>query len=147
VTALILSTALRRVLFCRQRFTAELARGDLAPLLAGWEIAACPPGKVADHLDGIDAVCPFGAPIDAAVLAAGGFGLVHQYGVGLEKVGVARATELGVWVCRVPGDAGANADSVAEIAVRSPGGCPRRRRRWPADVSIHLSAARLAELR
>ena len=50
-------------------------------------------------------------------LAAGGFGLVHQYGVGLEKVGVARATELGVWVCRVPGDAGANADSVAEIAV------------------------------
>src|ERR1039458_8316753 len=75
VTALILSTALRRVLFCRQRFTAELARGDLAPLLAGWEIAACPPGKVADHLDGIDAVCPFGAPIDAAVLAAGGWRL------------------------------------------------------------------------
>ncbi|MGO8884919.1 MAG: NAD(P)-dependent oxidoreductase [Streptosporangiaceae bacterium] len=42
---------------------------------------------------------------------------MHQYGVGLEKVDVGRATELGVWVCRVPGDAGGNADSVAEIAI------------------------------
>jgi phosphoglycerate dehydrogenase-like enzyme len=106
-----------RLLFGRERFTAELAWQDLGPLLPGWEIVVSPPDRVADHLGGVDAVCSFGARIDAAVLEAGGFGIVHQYGVGLERVDVARATELGVWVCRVPGDAGGNADSVAELAV------------------------------
>jgi phosphoglycerate dehydrogenase-like enzyme len=106
-----------RVLFGRERFTAELAWQDLGPLLPGWEIVTCPPRLVAEHLDGVDAVCPFGAWIDKAVLDAGSFGLVHQFGVGLEKVDVTRATELGVWVSRVPGDAGGNADSVAELAI------------------------------
>jgi len=42
---------------------------------------------------------------------------VHQYGVGLEKVDLRRATEVGVWVARVPGHLSGNADSVAELAV------------------------------
>jgi len=105
------------ILFGRERFTAELAWTDLAPLLPGWTIRTCAPMLIADHLDGADVVCPFGAWIDASVLDAGTFGLVHQFGVGLEKVDVARATELGVWVARVPGDPGGNADSVAELAV------------------------------
>jgi hypothetical protein len=107
----------RVVLFGRERFTAELAWTDLAPLLPGWTFRTCPPAAVADHLEGVDVVCPFGAWIDAPVLDAGTFGLVHQFGVGLEKVDIARATELGVWVARVPGDSGGNADSVAELAV------------------------------
>ncbi len=107
----------RRILFGRERFTAGLDWADLAPLMPGWEISCCAPGEVARHLDGIDAICPFGASVDAEILAVGQFGLVHQYGVGLEKVDVDRATKLGVWVCRIPGDAGGNADSVAEIAV------------------------------
>jgi phosphoglycerate dehydrogenase-like enzyme len=106
-----------RVLFGRERFTAELAWQDLGPLLPGWEIITSPPRLVAENLDGVDAVCPFGAWIDRAVLDAGAFGLVHQFGVGLEKVDVSRATELGVWVSRVPGEDGGNADSVAEIAI------------------------------
>jgi phosphoglycerate dehydrogenase-like enzyme len=106
-----------RVLFGRERYTAELAWAGLATLLPGWEITACPPDQVIKHLDGVDAISPFGARIDRAVLDAGTFGLVHQFGVGLEKVDVARATELGVLVARVPGDTGGNADSVAEIAV------------------------------
>lgn len=110
-------TAALRVLFGRERFTAELAWQDLGPLLPGWEIIASRPDQIADHLGGVDAVCSFGAWVDAAVLEAGRFGIVQQYGVGLEKVDVDRATELGVWVCRIPGDAGGNADSVAEIAV------------------------------
>jgi phosphoglycerate dehydrogenase-like enzyme len=105
------------VLFGRERFTAELGWTDLAPLLPGWTIRACHPGAVGEHLDGAHVICPFGATIDRAVLEAGQFGLVHQFGVGLEKVDVARATELGVWVARVPGDAGGNGDSVAELAV------------------------------
>jgi phosphoglycerate dehydrogenase-like enzyme len=65
----------------------------------------------------VDVVCPFGAFVGRDVLDAGEFGLVQQFGVGLERVDVGRATELGVWVARVPGDVGGNADSVAELAV------------------------------
>jgi phosphoglycerate dehydrogenase-like enzyme len=104
------------ILFARERFTAELSWAEIAPLLPGWTIRTCPPSAVADHVSGVDVVCPFGAWIDAAVLEAGTFGLVHQYGVGLEKVDIKWATELGIWVARVPGAAG-NADSVAELAV------------------------------
>jgi phosphoglycerate dehydrogenase-like enzyme len=110
-------TARPRVLFGRERFTAELDWTDLTRLLPGWEVVASPPDRLAEHLDGVAAVCPFGAWVDQAVLESGSFGLVHQYGVGLEKVDVTRATELGVWVSRVPGDAAGNADSVAELAV------------------------------
>lgn len=105
------------VLFGRERFTTELAWTELAPALLGWTIRTCPPTEVGANLAGVDVVCPFGAWIDRAVLDAGTFGLVHQYGVGLEKVDVDRATELGIWVARVPGDAAGNADSVAELAV------------------------------
>jgi phosphoglycerate dehydrogenase-like enzyme len=105
------------ILFTRERFTEELAWTELAPLLPGWTIRICPPAEVTAHVDGADVICPFGSRVDRAVLEAGHFGLVHQFGVGLEKVDIALATELGVWVARVPADAGANADSVAEIAV------------------------------
>jgi phosphoglycerate dehydrogenase-like enzyme len=127
------------ILFGRERFTTELAWTDLAPLLPGWTVRTCPPAAVADHLDGADVVCPFGARIDAAVLDAGTFGLVHQFGVGLDKVDIARATDLGVWVARVPGDSGGNADSVAELAVLhvlallrrlADAGLALRERRW-----------------
>jgi phosphoglycerate dehydrogenase-like enzyme len=106
-----------RILFGVPRFSAELSWTDLAPELPGWEISVSPRGRVADYLDGVDVVCPWGSPMDAATLQAGTFGLVHQFGVGLEKVDVAAATELGVYVARIPGDAGGNADSVAEIAL------------------------------
>jgi phosphoglycerate dehydrogenase-like enzyme len=107
----------RRVLFGTPRFSAELSWSELAGELPGWEISVSPRGQLAGHLDGVDVVCPWGSPVDAATLEAGTFGLVQQFGVGLEKVDVAAATELGVYVARIPGDAGGNADSVAEIAV------------------------------
>ncbi len=106
-----------RLLFGRERFTAELAWTGLAAVLPGWDIRTCPRHEVIKHLDEVDVICPFGAWIDRAVLESGTFGLVHQFGVGLDQVDIARATELGVLVARVPGDAGGNADSVAEIAV------------------------------
>jgi phosphoglycerate dehydrogenase-like enzyme len=106
-----------RILFGGERYTAELAWTDLAPELPGWEIVSCPPDQVIKQLAGVDAICPVGARIDRAVLDEGTFGLVHQFGVGLEKVDAGCATDLGVLVSRVPGDEGGNADSVAEIAV------------------------------
>ncbi len=51
-------------------------------------------------------ICPFGARIGAQIMSGGSFGLVHQFGVGLDGVDVATATRLGVLVARVPGDVG-----------------------------------------
>jgi phosphoglycerate dehydrogenase-like enzyme len=129
-----------KVLFGRELISAGLSLADLAGHLPGWQIAACPPRELAEHLDGVDVICPFGARIGAAVIEAGTFGLVHQFGVGLEGVDVDRATELGVLVARVPGDQGGNADSCAELAVLHLLALARRleesrtalaQRRWP----------------
>ncbi len=106
-----------KVLFGREQIGADLSWEHLAPHLPGWEVASCPPNKVADHLDGVDVVCPFGARIEAPIISSGSFGLVHQFGVGLENVDIETATRLGVLVARVPGDVGGNADSCAELAV------------------------------
>lgn len=106
-----------RVLFGRDQISGELSFDTLKPLLPGWELAACPANKVIENLDGVDVVCPLGARIDARIIAAGSFGLVHQFGVGLDSVDVEAATEHGVWAARVPGDVSGNADSCAELAV------------------------------
>ena len=106
-----------KVLFGREQLSAALSFDQLAAYLPGWEIARCPRDKVADHLDGVDVICPFGARISAQVMSSGSFGLVHQFGVGLEGVDIETATRLGVLVARVPGDVSGNADSCAELAV------------------------------
>jgi phosphoglycerate dehydrogenase-like enzyme len=106
-----------KVLFCREQLSAELSWAGLGSVLPGWEVAACGPDRFAENLDGADVVCPLGARVDAGAMEAGSFGLVQQFGVGLDKVDVPAATRLGIWVARVPGDAGGNADSVAEMAV------------------------------
>jgi phosphoglycerate dehydrogenase-like enzyme len=106
-----------KLLFARERLGDGVPADLLGSLLPGWEIATCPPDRLTESLDGVTAVCPLGTKIGADVLSAGKFGLVHQFGVGLDRVDVAAATELGVWVARVPGDIGGNADSVAELAV------------------------------
>ena len=106
-----------KVLFGRDQISAELSWETIRPLLPGWELAACAANTVIDHLDGVDVLCPFGARIDARIISAGRFGLVQQFGVGLDGVDVKAATEHGVWAARVPGDASGNADSCAELAV------------------------------
>lgn len=106
----------RTVLFTRESF-AGLPWTELAPLLPGWEIRSCHSDALPDHLGGVDVVCPVGAFIGADLVERGSFGLIQQYGVGLEKIDVAAATRAGVWVCRLPGDQTGNADSVAELAV------------------------------
>src|SRR5487761_1762579 len=100
---------MQKVLFGVPRFTAELSWTDLARELPGWEISVCPRDAMADHVAWVDVICPWGAPVDAVTLKAGTFGLVQQFGVGLESVDVQAATDLGVWVARIPGDAGGDA--------------------------------------
>lgn len=106
-----------KVLFGRRQLTADLSFDLVAGHLPGWDLATCDPGDLAANLAGVDVVCPFGARVTEEVIEGGGFGLVHQFGVGLEHVDVAAATRHGVLVARVPGDASGNADSCAELAV------------------------------
>lgn len=104
-----------KVLFCEAGYSES--RRQLAPLLTGWDLTTCPKEDVVLHLNGVDAIVPYGATIDARTIAAGGFGLIQQFGVGLETVDVDAATTAGVWVARVPSAQTGNAESVAEHAV------------------------------
>lgn len=106
-----------KVLFARGKISPDMSWTDLQPALPGWEIATCTPDDVAEHLDGVDVVCPMSVLMNRPIIEAGSFGLIQQFGVGLESVDIAAATELGVWVARVPGEVGGNADSVAELAI------------------------------
>ena len=80
----------QKVLFGVPRFTAELTWTDLAAELPGWEISVCPRGEIADHVQGVDVVCPWGSPVDAGALEAGTFGLVQQFGVDPDDNGLER---------------------------------------------------------
>jgi phosphoglycerate dehydrogenase-like enzyme len=104
-----------RILFCGEGFTESRRR--LAPLVPAHVLATCPNEAVLDHLHGVDVVVPYVARIDEHVIAGGSFGLVQQFGVGLEGVDVPGATAAGVWVARVPSAGTGNAESAAEHAL------------------------------
>jgi phosphoglycerate dehydrogenase-like enzyme len=106
-----------RVLFARRQFNADVPWSSLAPLLPGWDILCCPVRELADAITDADVVCPFGARINRELIASGRFGLIQQFGVGLDAVDLDAATEHGVYACRLPADLTGNADSVAELAV------------------------------
>jgi phosphoglycerate dehydrogenase-like enzyme len=104
-----------RILFSGEGFTESRRR--LAPLVAGHEIKTSPASQTADFLAGVDVVVPYVSKIDAHIIRKGTFGLVQQFGVGLDGVNVDAATEAGVWVARVPSRGTGNAESVAEHAL------------------------------
>ncbi len=104
-----------KALFCDLGYSES--RRQLAPLVPAWELAACDRGDVIRHVRGADALVPYGAAIGGDVIKAGSFGLIQQFGVGLETVDVDAASEAGVWVARVPSGQSGNAESVAEHAI------------------------------
>ncbi|MGO9963973.1 MAG: NAD(P)-dependent oxidoreductase [Acidimicrobiales bacterium] len=62
----------------------------------------------------VDVVVPIWAPLPAAVIHGGSFGLVQQFGVGVDNIDLAAAERAGVWVANMPG---LNAATVAEHAI------------------------------
>ena len=104
-----------KALFCDLGYSES--RRQLAPLVPAWELATCDRGEVIRYVRGADALVPYGAAIGSNVIAAGSFGLIQQFGVGLETVDIEAATAAGVWVARVPSAQSGNAESVAEHAV------------------------------
>jgi phosphoglycerate dehydrogenase-like enzyme len=104
-----------KILFCGVGYSAS--RQSLAPLLPHDELVAVRPEDVAQSLRGVDVLVPYMTRIDAAIIGAGNFGLIQQFGVGLETVDVDAATRAGVWVARIPSARTGNAVSVAEHAI------------------------------
>lgn len=80
------------------------------------EIMVSPSAAIRDALDGVEMVVPLMARIDAAVMDAGRFRLVQQWGTGLDGVDLEAARTRGIWVANVPASGG-NADSVAEHTI------------------------------
>ena len=120
-----------KILFCAEGYSE--ARLRLRPLLPHDEIAACAPDALRDSLEGAAVIVPYVAHIDATIVDIGEFGLVQQFGVGLETVDVEAATRAGVWVARVPSRGVGNAESVAEHAVLLMLALSRR---WPAGERL-----------
>jgi phosphoglycerate dehydrogenase-like enzyme len=106
-----------RVLFCGKTFPE--AKHRLAPLLskAGHELMECMEEEIIHYLDDVDVIIPAIARIGSDLIERGRFGLVQQFGVGLETVDIEAATRFGVWVARVPSSKSGNAESVAEHAL------------------------------
>jgi phosphoglycerate dehydrogenase-like enzyme len=104
-----------KILFCGEAFPE--ARKQLAALLPDDEFLAFPPGRLGPHIAEADVVVPLVTTVDEAFIRQGTFGLVQQYGVGLETVDIDAATKNGVMVARIPSEESGNAASVAEHAI------------------------------
>jgi phosphoglycerate dehydrogenase-like enzyme len=106
-----------KILFTSMNFAPGLPWEKISHFLPGHQVATCKRDQLLDSLDGVDVVVPLGTPIPRAVIEKGRFGLIQQFGVGVEKVDIEAADELGVLVARIPGQLTANAASVAELAI------------------------------
>jgi len=104
-----------KILFCGESFPE--ARKQLATLLPNDEILAFPPDELGPHIAEADVVVPLVTKVDEAFIRKGTFGLIQQYGVGLETGDIEAATRIGVMVARVPSEESGNAASVAEHAI------------------------------
>jgi len=106
-----------RILFCGETFPAapRLLQQRLGVGGAD-EVVIAPSTAIDAALQGVDIVIPLMSRIDAALMDAGRFRLVQQWGAGLDGVDLEAARARGIWVANVP-TSGGNADSVAEHAI------------------------------
>jgi phosphoglycerate dehydrogenase-like enzyme len=103
-----------RVRFARPHYAPGLEWSAYQPLLPDWEIVVGHP-TAPGALDGVDVLVA--AAVDAALIDAGGFGLIQQIGTGTDGIDVRAATDAGVWVSSLPSGLTGNADGVADTAV------------------------------
>jgi phosphoglycerate dehydrogenase-like enzyme len=62
----------------------------------------------------VDVVVPMWSPLPGRAIRTGGFGLIQQFGVGVDNIDLDAAASEGVWVANMPG---LNAVPVAEHAI------------------------------
>ena len=100
-------------------FADSLAESAVERLRAGGDICVIEPSLTAEslpeHIAGFDALVVRSTKVTAAALdAADQLGLVVRAGAGTNTIDADRASELGIFVCNVPGR---NAIAVAELAI------------------------------
>jgi phosphoglycerate dehydrogenase-like enzyme len=106
-----------RILFCGETFPAApwLLRQRLGEDGTD-EIVVSSSAAIQAALGGVDMLVPLMSRIDAALMDAGRFRLVQQWGAGRVGVDLEAARSRGIWVANVPASGG-NADSVAEHTI------------------------------
>jgi phosphoglycerate dehydrogenase-like enzyme len=112
-----------RVLVGKERFSENHAWSEMpqqwpAGLVGRAVIEVVGQGQLEARLvDGgppVDVVVPLWSPLPGRAIRAGSFGLIQQFGVGLDNIDLDAAADEGVWVANMPG---LNAVPVAEHAV------------------------------
>jgi phosphoglycerate dehydrogenase-like enzyme len=112
-----------RVLVGKERFSENHAWSEMpkhwpAGLTGRAVIEVTGQGQLEARLVGggppVDVVVPLWSPVTGRAIRAGNFGLIQQFGVGVDNVDLDAAASEGVWVANMPG---LNAVPVAEHAV------------------------------
>src|SRR4029078_4709905 len=83
----------------------ELAALMPGALQASVDLQSRPPGAFAERArdEVIDVVVPLWAELDGETIHAGRFGLIQQFGAGVENIDIAAATSAGVWGGNIQG--------------------------------------------
>jgi phosphoglycerate dehydrogenase-like enzyme len=89
----------------------------VAELLPEFEVAVEGSAGLLRKVQDADILISTVVPIDRKLIYAGNFGLIQQFGVGIDPIDVQAATEAGVLVARVPAKGCGNATAVAEHAL------------------------------
>ncbi len=104
-----------KIFFCGETF--RTAPAMLRKILPDDEIITAPDPEVPQRGLAVDVIIPLMHRLEPALIRETTARLIHQWGVGLEGVDIPAATARGIFVCNVPADATANADSTAEHAI------------------------------
>ena len=111
------ATRLMKILFCGETFPAAPKLLQRFLRAGGDDVVVVSPSTgLHSTLNGVDVVVPLMSRVDAALMDAGRFRLVQQWGAGLDGVDLEAARSRGIWVANVPASGG-NADSVAEHTI------------------------------
>jgi phosphoglycerate dehydrogenase-like enzyme len=104
-----------KILFCGETFSAAPAM--LKELLPEDEVHVAIGPDVQHRGLAVDVIVPLMHRLEPELIQGTTARLIHQWGVGLEGVDIPAASTRGIFVCNVPADATANADSTAEHAI------------------------------
>jgi phosphoglycerate dehydrogenase-like enzyme len=103
------------ILFCGKNFPET--EQHLTRFLPDDRLFFCQADELPQQLVEADVVVPLGTTFGKELMTMGNFGLIQQFGVGLETVDIEAATRNGIWVARIPSAESGNAASVAEHAL------------------------------
>ena len=105
-----------KILFSPKTF--ERLHSVIDPFFAGHEIDIADPMDVPGHIAGVEVLVTGPMDVDERLLEkASSLRLVHQWGVGVERIDLAACAARGIAVCNVPSRGTGNAEGVAEIAL------------------------------